>query len=87
LNELYKEQNTKSLEVFAISVDTTKSDWINFIKKNNLNWINVFAENGWGSKAASDYYLYATPSMFLLDKEKKIIAKPTTFEEVRTYLQ
>jgi len=87
LNELYKERNTKSLEVFAISVDTTKSDWLNFIRKNNLNWINVFAENGWGSKAASDYYLYATPTMFLLDKEKKIIAKPTTFEEVSPYLQ
>jgi len=86
LNELYKEQNTKSLEVFAISVDTTKSDWINFIKKNNLNWINVFAENGWDSKAASDYHLYATPSMFLLDKEKKIIAKPTVFEEVKKSL-
>ncbi|MCX6150874.1 MAG: TlpA disulfide reductase family protein [Ignavibacteriales bacterium] len=85
LNDLYIKQKTKSLEVFAISVDTTKSDWLNFIKKNNLNWINLFAVKGWGSKAASDYYLYATPTMFLLDKQRKIILKPTTFEEIHSY--
>jgi hypothetical protein len=37
---------------------------------------------GWDGKTVNDFYIYAAPTMFLLDKDKKIISKPMTFEEV-----
>jgi hypothetical protein len=36
----------------------------------------------WSGKAASDYYLYATPTMKLIDKEIKILSMPLTVEEL-----
>ena len=82
INQLYKNQNNINTEVFAVSVDTAKSDWIQFIEVNNLDWINVSDLNGWSGKAANDYYLYATPTMFLIDKQLKLIAKPSSIEEL-----
>ena len=63
--ELYKKQDVKNIEVVAISIDTLKSEWQNFVNINNLTWINVSDLNGWNGNAALDYYLYATPTMFL----------------------
>lgn len=82
INEFYKSQPEKKLEVMAISIDTSKTDWLNFVKTNNLNWINVSDQKGWEGKAASDYFIYATPTMFLVDKNLKLIGMPKTVEEV-----
>ncbi len=78
---IYKDK--KQLEILAISLDTNRFEWINFIKDNNLNWLNVSDLKGWDSEAAESYFIYATPTMFLLDKDKKIIAKPLTFKELQ----
>lgn len=74
------------LKVLAISLDTKRSDWINFIKKNSLKWINISDLKGWNSKAALDYYIYATPTMILIDNNKKIIAKPLTIDALKKWL-
>ena len=81
INNIYKKE--KDFEVLAISLDTNKFEWINFIKGNNLNWYNVSDLKGWDSEVAESYFIYATPTMFLLDKDKKIIAKPITIEELK----
>ena len=45
-------------------------------------FINLWDEKGWEGKTAEDYYIYATPTMFLVDKENKIISKPMTINEL-----
>lgn len=79
IHKLYKE--TKSFEVVAVSLDENREDWLNFISENNLDWINLSDLKGWESKAAQEYYIYATPTMFLLDSELNIIGKPTNISE------
>lgn len=80
INELQKRK--KDFEVVAISLDTNKDEWKNFVDKNKLNFMNVSDLKGWDGETAQKYFIYATPTMFLLDVTKKIIAKPTTFEEL-----
>lgn len=88
IHELYKNQRQKKIEVFAISIDTSRTDWLNFLKSNGLDWINASDLKGWSGKAANDYFLYATPTMFLIDIERKILAKPLTLEDlVEDFLQ
>ncbi len=85
ISQLYKKQKKINTEVFAVSMDTTKSDWIQFIEANNLDWINVSDLNGWNGKAASDYFIYATPTMFLVDKQLKLITKPSSIDELHNW--
>jgi peroxiredoxin len=82
--ELYKGDNS-STEVLAVSIDSTLTDWKSYVSENNFSWLNVCDTAGWNSQAAKDYYIYATPSMFLINREMKILAKPKSFEEIRKY--
>ena len=66
----------KKFEVIAVSIDTTRTDWLNFVRTNNLNWINVSDLKGWSGQATSNYYIYATPTMFLIDRERRLILIP-----------
>ncbi len=85
LNEFSTTQT--NIEILAISLDSNREDWIKFIGKHSLEFTNLNDPNGWDGTVASDYYIYATPTMFLLDEEKKIVGKPTTFTELEKSLQ
>ena len=80
LNEYQKRNN--DLKIIAISLDDQKEQWIKFVEENQLELININDPNGWDGDLASIFYIYATPTMFLLDGQKKIIGKPTTYEEL-----
>ncbi|TSA26528.1 MAG: hypothetical protein D4R68_07370 [Ignavibacteriales bacterium] len=87
LNEYYKTLKGNKIEVLAVSLDSKKDDWQNFINANCQSLINVSDLKGWEGRAATDYFIYATPTMFLVNNEKKIIGKPITIEEVKTLLK
>jgi thiol-disulfide isomerase/thioredoxin len=71
------------LEVFAVSIDSSKFAWEEKVMMDNYPWINTFSGAGWDGKAPKDYNVYATPTLFLLDWEHKIIGKPMTFREFK----
>jgi peroxiredoxin len=87
INDLYKNQKEKKTEVFAVSIDTSKTDWQKYVNANGMNWINVSNLKGWNGSAVKDYFIYATPTMFLLNKDKKIIGKPMSVEELRSIFE
>lgn len=72
--------------VLAVSLDSKLDDWLAFIGTHALTWTNVIDAQGWGGRPASEYYIYATPTMILLDRDRKIIGKPMTVEEVEGLL-
>jgi len=87
LDNLQKSQIGKTFEIIAISLDTKKEDWTIFVNAKCPNLMNVSDLKGWDGKASNDYYIYATPTMFLVDQERKIIAKPTTIDEVQNMIR
>lgn len=86
LYKIYTEQKSKKFEVLAISLDENKNIWQEYIKTNGYNWINVNDTSGWSSKAANDYYIYATPTMFLVDKARRLITMPGNVTEIKKAL-
>jgi len=81
LKKWYVESREVDLEVLAVSIDTSATEWQNKLEEFELPWINCNENGGWGGKVAIDYNLYATPTMFILDRNRKILAKPVTFYE------
>ncbi|MFC2100387.1 thioredoxin-like domain-containing protein [Bacteroidota bacterium] len=75
------------IKILAVSLDTLQNDWLSFIKSFTGNWVHCSDLKGWNSKAADDYSIYATPTMFLLDINKKILAKPVTYNELYAALR
>lgn len=76
-------KNKNNIKIIAISLDSNNKDWLKFIKDNNLDFINIKDPNGWDGDLTAKYFIYATPTMFLLDRNKKIIGKPNTLKELK----
>ena len=83
LKEWYQTDRPDNVEVFAVSIDTVYSDWTRYIQQVNPPWIGAHEPMGWEGKSAEDYNVYATPTIFLLDRHRKIIAKPYTLRELK----
>lgn len=72
---LYKKYNSKGFEVFGVSLDRKKEDWVKAIEKDGLLWTQVSDLQYFNSAAAQLYNIQAIPATYLLDKDGKIIAK------------
>lgn len=89
INELnaWYENNDLGLHVFAVNTDTSLVKWKKFIIDNDLKWINV---NGTRSITPDYHQLYdirTTPTLFLMDQKKKIIAKRLKTEQLIPFLE
>jgi peroxiredoxin len=73
--KLYQQYHDKGFEIFGVSLDKKKEDWVKAIKDDKLNWIHVSDLQFWQSTAAKLYNVKAIPQSFLLDRDGKIIAK------------
>lgn len=78
IKDLYNSQDLPDFEVLAISIDTSATDYSHALSEQATTWMNYAELKGWDSKAAVDYSIYATPTMFLLDKNRKILARPAS---------
>ena len=85
LKTFYDKPKDYSLEVFAVCTTSDKTKWTKYIEDNKLTWIN-----GWDPKRSShfDYYynVQSTPTVYILDKNKKIIAKKLAVEEIGPFI-
>ena len=72
---LYEKYNVKGFEVFGVSLDRKKEDWIRAIEQDGLSWTQVSDLQYFNSAAAQLYNVQAIPATYLLDPDGKIIAK------------
>ncbi len=86
LKELYHAPRLPDFEILAISIDTSASDYSMALAMNTTPWINYAEFKGWNSKAAEDYSIYATPTMFILDRNRKILARPVSVYDLKIAL-
>jgi thiol-disulfide isomerase/thioredoxin len=80
----FLEGNTK-IKVIAFSLETNDFGWQNH-KKTLPNWHHALGLNKWENKISRTYNIMSTPSYFVLNAKKKIIAKPDALEDVKDYL-
>ncbi len=81
----------QGVQVFAVMVDGGQDNWRNFIRSHNLgDWINVYQTTAQHDAVVAAgrpdyrqlYDVYQTPILYLLDKEKRIVAKKLTYQQV-----
>jgi len=82
-----KNKDRFDLEVYAVSADTSMLKMKNYIKEMKMPWITV---NGPRSTVGSYQKLYdafSTPTLYILDQKKKIIAKKPPIERLVDFLE
>ncbi len=71
---LYNKLKEKGFEVFGVSIDSKKANWVKAIKQDKIKYTQVNDKEGWYSKVAAQFGVAAIPTSFLLDKTGKIVA-------------
>lgn len=86
LKKIYDTFKPKGLEVYAVYTQGNQPEVVEYINKNNLNWINVWdpAQN---SNFRNLFDIYSTPVIYVLDAKKKIIAKRISEESLKSILE
>jgi hypothetical protein len=75
------------LEIIAVSIDENLEEWEHYISTNDFEWINVRESKGWDGTVAASYSIFSTPTIFLLDKTRKITAKPNDWKELEKVME
>ncbi len=66
----------KGFEIFSVSIDDRKSNWIKAIEKDMLEWpYQMFTGKGWDSPVVDELDIRSIPTNFLIDANGVIIAK------------
>lgn len=73
--KVYKEFNKKGFDVFGVSLDQKKEDWVKAIDSDNLTWTHVSDLQYWNNAAAKLYAVNSIPANFLLDENGVIIGR------------
>jgi peroxiredoxin len=85
--DVYLPNKNKGLQVFAIYTMDDREEWNDFLTKHNMfDWINVWDEHH-ESRFKILYDARKTPGVYVLDKDKNIIAKKMTIKQLKTIVE
>lgn len=73
-------------EVYAVSADTSMSKMKDYIKEMKMTWITVNGPRTYVGPYQDLYDAMTTPSLYILDNKKKIIAKKVPVEKIEDFL-
>ena len=97
LDSLYNAKwKNQSVKIYGVLSENEKEKWLKFIKEKNLKgWMHVYQTEEIKKSIADTnkpgykqlYDIVQTPTLYLLDKEKHIIAKKLTVQQMNDLLQ
>ena len=77
-------QSKPNVKVIAFALENDRIGWDSYIGT-LPGWHHVLGLEKWQNKTARTYQVNATPSYFVLNKDKKIIAKPDAINDVKAF--
>jgi peroxiredoxin len=86
LKSTYNKYHPEGFEIYAVSLDNNKVQWMNAVDFNEYNWINVSELTYPDSKAGSLYNVTELPSGYLINREGDIVAKNLYGRTLETWL-
>lgn len=86
LVDFYNKNKTRlGVEVYAVSADTSMAKMKDYIRDMNMKWITVNGPRTYVGPYQDHYDAITTPSLFILDNKKKIIAKKLPAEKLEDF--
>jgi thiol-disulfide isomerase/thioredoxin len=82
--QLYGKWKSKGVEVVFVSLDTDEVIYERFTKI--FPFISLCDYKKWETQAAHDYYVFATPTLFLLDTDQKIVLRPNSVKQIDAWV-
>lgn len=85
---LYNKYHDKGFEIYSVSMDKNRNDWVTAIAADGLVWPNHVSDlKGWTSTGGSIYGISSIPATVLIDREGKVMARNLRGEELEMKLK
>jgi thiol-disulfide isomerase/thioredoxin len=84
LKAAYPGWKSSGLEIVYISLDNDLGSYNSFT--GSFPWVTASDLKSWEGTAPREYFVSATPTMYLLDRASKIVLKPTSPDQVSAWL-
>jgi len=84
---IYNDYKVKGFEILAISIDEEVDQWKKFVADKQFPWINMQIKAEYDNPIILNYNVDETPKMFLVDKNLKIVSRPSSAEQLRLKLK
>lgn len=81
---IYNKWKANSIEVLFVSLDTEESLFRGLASI--LPITSVCDYKKWEAQAVQDYYVFATPSLFLLDENHEILLRPSSIQQMDAWV-
>lgn len=82
--KLYPKWKESDVEVVFVSLDDNKEAYHKFIKY--FPFISTCDFKKWDSPIAKDYYIFGTPTMFLLNQNREILLRPKSVKQIDAWI-
>ncbi len=86
LRDIYDQYRDYGFEIYGISLDRTRDQWIQGIHEDEIDWIQVSDLRFWNSPVVSLYNIQGIPYAVLICPDGKILQKGITAPELREFL-
>lgn len=86
LASFVKTQEEGKIKVVAIGLENIEGPWKRAIQDLS-DFIHVFGDEKWDNPIGDAYGVTATPTYFILNKDKEIIARPEEIEDVKAFFE
>lgn len=83
LKELYKSYANSGMEIYQVSIDSSKPLWIDVVQRQRLPWISVCDFKGIDSPAVMLYNVQNIPQNFVIGRRGDIVAHNVFGDELR----
>jgi thiol-disulfide isomerase/thioredoxin len=84
ITKLYNKWKLKGVEVVFIALEEDKKSFMDFAKTFPFTTYSDLKK--WNSKIVKDYYVFSTPTMFLLDNKREIILRPNSVKQMDAWV-
>jgi len=86
INELYKQYRSKGFEIVGINLDSTTDPVGSYLKQHKVTWPQIHEPGGLDSRPAREFGIISLPTMFVIDKTGKTIARNTSVDDLKKQL-
>ena len=73
LKKIAAKYHDRGLEVIGVNLDNERAEVDAFLKENALAWPQIFEGGGLEGRLAVEYGITSVPTMFLADKQGKVV--------------
>ena len=82
--KLYRTWKAQGVEVLLVSLDEDQKAFYEYTI--NYPFISITDLKKWDGTIVKDYYVFGTPTMYLLDKNRKIILRPNSVKQMDAWV-